>query len=207
MQCVCVVARQLKNGCITSQKNTPAAKQWQLANTTDVCLHTYCLHCSHHSSPPSSVLSLILSPTLLPRSTSYALSLISSVRHPPCPPLVACLPGPDMDNAVDRESHSLAAGLCLGMILLAVVIHTHAHTHIHMCTRIHTQITHTHTHTHTTPAKVHAEVALPGVQKGNRSPGISDLDLVEKLVVYISGGANPCVSSRACDVHVMSMCM
>ena len=141
VQCVCVVARQLKNGCITSQKNTLAAIHWQLANTTDVCLHTYCLHCSQHSSPPSSVLSLILSPTLLPHSTFYALSLISSVRHPQCPPLVACLPGPDMDNAVDRESHSLAAGLCLGMILLAVVIHTHAHTHIHMCTRIHT---HTH---------------------------------------------------------------
>ena len=44
--------------------------------------------------------------------------------------LLACLPGPDMENAVDRESHSLAAGLCLGMILLAVLIHTCTHTRV-----------------------------------------------------------------------------
>ena len=29
-------------------------------------------------------------------------------------------PGPEMENAVDRESHSLAAGFALGMVLLGV---------------------------------------------------------------------------------------
>ena len=56
-----------------------------------------------------------------------------------------------------------------------------------------------------TRIKIHSNVALLCVQKGNRSPGISDLDLVEKLLVYISGGAQPCVGSRACDMHVICM--
>ena len=30
-------------------------------------------------------------------------------------------PGPEMENAVDRESHSLAAGFALGMVLLGVI--------------------------------------------------------------------------------------
>lgn len=31
-------------------------------------------------------------------------------------------PGPEMENAVDRESHSLASGFALGFVLLAVFI-------------------------------------------------------------------------------------
>ena len=34
-------------------------------------------------------------------------------------------PGPEMENAVNRESHSLAAGFALGFVLLAVVIVFH----------------------------------------------------------------------------------
>ena len=33
---------------------------------------------------------------------------------------VACVPGPEMEDALDRESHALAAGLSLGMITLGV---------------------------------------------------------------------------------------
>ena len=29
-------------------------------------------------------------------------------------------PGPEMENSIDRESHSLAAGFALGMVLLGV---------------------------------------------------------------------------------------
>lgn len=31
-------------------------------------------------------------------------------------------PGPEMENSVDRSSHSLAAGFALGMVLLGVLI-------------------------------------------------------------------------------------
>ena len=53
------------------------------------------------------------------------------------------------------------------------------------------------THMQMTPTKINATLVLLCVQKGNRSPGISDLDLVEKLVVYISGGPQLSASTKA----------
>lgn len=86
-------------------------------------------------------------------------------------------PGPDLEFAENRESYALTAGLSLGMIALGVGIYQQCVYYQSLCTSV--------------PLFAFLFFSLSSFlsQAGDNSVGLSDLNLEDKLCVYINGGA------------------
>ena len=124
-------------------------------------------------------------------SLQYCLSVVWKLLSTPClftgfvhlSVISVCLchaghsPGPDLEFAENRESYALTAGLSLGMIALGVGAYQYYQS---LCTVVKCS---------SVCIFLFSSLSSFVSQAGDNSVGLSDLNLEDKLCVYINGGA------------------